>query len=233
MSAVNLSQVDDAEAAFDAHLASLSDQELREPSLLPGWTRQHVLVHVGFNANAIGRLADWAFTGEETRMYPSESSRDQEIAAGAAWEPARAREFYHHANAELEEKWSRLTDDNWRAQVQTRQGDWVEYRYFAWKRAVELWVHAVDLAAGAGFESVPPDVLTRVLETIAEGWESRGLALELPDEWNDSPAVVRSTADNRIVVTGELADVAGWATGRGIGNVTSPDGKVPPAPKWL
>ena len=49
-------------------------------SLLPGWSRSHVVSHVSANAQAIGRLLHWARTGEPLPMYPSMQERDREIA---------------------------------------------------------------------------------------------------------------------------------------------------------
>jgi DNA-binding CsgD family transcriptional regulator len=38
----------------------MTDAEAREPSLLPGWTRGHVLTHVARNADALTNLLSWA-----------------------------------------------------------------------------------------------------------------------------------------------------------------------------
>ena len=37
----------------------------------PGWSRRHVVAHVGYNARALTRLVEWAKTGIETPMYAS------------------------------------------------------------------------------------------------------------------------------------------------------------------
>ena len=41
----------------------LTDAGAREPSLLPGWTRGHVLTHLARNAEGGVRLLAWARTG--------------------------------------------------------------------------------------------------------------------------------------------------------------------------
>jgi maleylpyruvate isomerase len=71
----------------------LSDDDLAAPSALQGWTRTHLLAHVGFNAEALRRLLAWARTGVRTPMYPSRERRDAEIAGAGQWEAARARAF--------------------------------------------------------------------------------------------------------------------------------------------
>ena len=50
-------------AFFARQLGELPDDELDGPSLLPGWTRRHLVAHVGYNAQAIARLVQWASTG--------------------------------------------------------------------------------------------------------------------------------------------------------------------------
>ena len=48
--AANLLTVRRGTAYFSRKLAELSDDDFDAPSLLPGWTRRHVIAHVGFNA---------------------------------------------------------------------------------------------------------------------------------------------------------------------------------------
>ena len=45
------------------------------PSLLPGWTRGHVLTHVARNADGAVNLLTWARTGVETPQYASREQR--------------------------------------------------------------------------------------------------------------------------------------------------------------
>ena len=46
-------------AFFARKLNELTDADLDGVSLLPGWTRRHVVAHVGYNARAIARLVEW------------------------------------------------------------------------------------------------------------------------------------------------------------------------------
>ena len=50
---------------------TLTDAEVAEPSLLPGWTRGHVLTHLARNADGLANLLRWAGTGIETPVYAS------------------------------------------------------------------------------------------------------------------------------------------------------------------
>ena len=62
----------DGERAFGTALGRLVPEDFAGPSLLPGWTRAHVLAHVAGNADALVNLLTWARTGEETPMYASQ-----------------------------------------------------------------------------------------------------------------------------------------------------------------
>jgi maleylpyruvate isomerase len=46
-------------AFFARKLNELADAELDGDCLLPGWTRRHVVAHVGYNARAIAQLIEW------------------------------------------------------------------------------------------------------------------------------------------------------------------------------
>ncbi|MFI5426564.1 maleylpyruvate isomerase N-terminal domain-containing protein [Aeromicrobium sp. UC242_57] len=48
---------------FLKHAEPLSDEDLRAPSALPGWTLKHLLAHVASNADALSNLVEWARTG--------------------------------------------------------------------------------------------------------------------------------------------------------------------------
>src|SRR5690349_12024814 len=51
--------------------AALDDAAVRAPSLLPGWSRGHVLTHLARNADGGRRLLSWARTGIENVEYAS------------------------------------------------------------------------------------------------------------------------------------------------------------------
>src|ERR1017187_7981403 len=72
-----------ATARLLATSAGFTDAQVREPSLLPGWTRGHVLSHVARNADSLGNLLRGAATGAQIPMYASTQARDADIEAGA------------------------------------------------------------------------------------------------------------------------------------------------------
>src|ERR1700689_2077692 len=68
-------------------MAGLSDAAARQPSLLPGWSRGHVLTHLARNAEGSTRLLTWARTGVPGYEYESAEARAAEIEAGAGRPP--------------------------------------------------------------------------------------------------------------------------------------------------
>ncbi|NLE72900.1 MAG: maleylpyruvate isomerase family mycothiol-dependent enzyme [Actinomycetales bacterium] len=227
------------QAFFSRALAELRNHQLDVPSLVPGWTRRHVVAHVGLNARALTRLTEWAATGVETPMYASPEQRDEEIEFAATL-PARAlRHLSAHAAVHLDVEWRDLPEEAWDATVRTAQGRLVPARETVWMRTREVWVHAVDLDHGASFRQFPPELVDRLLADVVGAWRRRQDAEHLPALRLvpvDRPAdAARATAgDEPLVLVGRAADLAHWATGRGATGVRTADGDPPPAPpRWL
>ena len=84
-----------ATARYLEALTDLTDEDVRAPSLLPGWTRGHVITHLARNADALANLLHGAADGRGPgRCTPSQEQRDADIEAGAgrsAAELARGR----------------------------------------------------------------------------------------------------------------------------------------------
>jgi uncharacterized protein (TIGR03083 family) len=70
-----LAEIGAASERLMATTAKLTDEDLGEPSRLPGWTRGHVLAHVVRNTDSCWNLLEWARTGAENPQYPSDASR--------------------------------------------------------------------------------------------------------------------------------------------------------------
>ncbi|MFD6673701.1 maleylpyruvate isomerase family mycothiol-dependent enzyme [Rhodococcus zopfii] len=211
-------------------LAELTDDELDGPTLLDGWSRRHLVAHIGYNAAALCRLMDWAATGVETPMYASTDQRAQEIAEGATLSPAALRNLFAHIVARLDEKWRNLPDSAWQAQVRTAQGRLVPAEESAWMRTREVWIHAVDLGNGGRFGDFPEVVLDSLLDDIVGMWRKKDLGAGLALEVEGRAPVIVKDAEVTHKVQGSLASVVRWAAGRGAVGVTG--GEVTP-PRWL
>lgn len=108
--------------------ADLAVGGLNQPSALPGWTRGHLLAHVAPNADALGNLVHWAATGEPTPMYSSPADRAAGIEAGRRLPPYELVRWVRRSAAELEEKMTRLTDEQWQALVVTARAGGPSHR---------------------------------------------------------------------------------------------------------
>lgn len=216
------------EQAFGTAAGRLGDVDLLGPSLLPGWTRAHVLAHVAGNADALVNLLTWARTGVETPMYTSVKVRDTEITRRAALPPQGLRAEVRTTTERLAEGVRTLPAAAWTAEVRTAQGRTVPAQEVLWIRSREVWVHAVDLAAGLTFHDIPDEVLAALLDELFRSWERKGV---LPD--------VTVTAGDRgwgrgaLVVAGSLPAVTGWLTGRAAGEELSCAAPLPSPPTWL
>jgi maleylpyruvate isomerase len=146
-----------------------------------------------------------------------------------------------HLNVE----WRDLPAEAWHHKVKTIQGRLVPAEETVWMRTREVWVHAVDLDNGATFNDIPAPVLARLLKDITGAWHTRGTDTGLVVRVTDQPEAMTfgdTDAENPTVITGPLAAITQWATGRGTHGVTSTGAPsasdtdhagMPAAPKWI
>jgi maleylpyruvate isomerase len=215
-------------AFFARKLNELRDADLDAPSLLPGWTRRHVIAHVSYNARAIARLIEWANTGIENPMYASPEERNKEIDFGATLSPTALRNLFEHSAIHLNVEWRDTPPEAWSREVRTAQGRTVPASETVWMRTREVWVHAVDLDNGASFDQIPSEVLERLLQDIKGSWQKRGEGKNLRLSVAGTP-----DAGDPDVVTGSLPELAAWASGRGARGVSSRRQPEQTAPRWM
>jgi maleylpyruvate isomerase len=212
----------------------IADADLCAPSLLPGWSRAHVVGHLARNAEALGRLAAWAHTGVETPMYRDRDQRAAEIEAASALPAEVLRRDLDRTAEDLERALDALNDQSWHAEVRSALGRTVPAAEIPWMRVREVWLHAVDLDAGACLADLPTEVIDALLDDVTASLSARdgcpAVLLEPTDRdrcWRLGPGegkVARSTA----------TELLGWLTGRDRDvQVTTPHGGLPAVPRWL
>ncbi|MEV8436848.1 maleylpyruvate isomerase family mycothiol-dependent enzyme [Actinosynnema sp. NPDC051121] len=231
-----LAEVERATEALYEVVAGLDLPALRGPSLLPGWSRAHVVTHLARNADALVNLLTWAKTGVEHPMYPSAADRDADIAEGAGRLPQLLRADLDAACQRFAAFARDLPPTAWEAEVaHPRSGPFLAHRV-PWLRLREVWFHLVDLDGGVGFEDLPAELLEDFLEDAVGQYADRpdvpSVQVEavFPDGRQRSWALTADSATSP-EVSGAAADVLAWLTGRHSG--ARLNGTAPTLPRWL
>lgn len=215
-------------AQFRSTLATLDDRAVREPSLLPGWSRAHVLTHIARSADSRRGLLIAARQGRVGHQYVSEEQRASGIDEGAARSPDAIRGDVAAALDRLLVAVSAHPADRWDA-----PGEWLGVGPRPVRRVVpsmrrELEYHHVDLAARYGPRDWPEDFVSAQLESVTGSFGERAPAftLRLPDR------ELAVGDGGRVTVTGDPALVLAWLTGRGEGAPlrADPPGPLPDLP---
>src|SRR5260370_5494576 len=76
-------QIDQATQRLLDAARVIPEPDLRAPSLLPGWTRAHVLAHLARGADAMRNLLIGARSGQARPAYASAEAREAAIESGA------------------------------------------------------------------------------------------------------------------------------------------------------
>ena len=215
-----------------AEVAALPDEALGAPTALPGWTRAYLLSHIAANADALRNLVHWARTGEERRMYSSTEAREADIAAGAILPAAELRAWAASSAADLAADLAALdgVGDAWDAKIITAQGLTRTASEIPWMRSREIYIHAIDLAAGTTFADLPPDFLAALLDDVTARRSAVG----------GGPALIIAATDtggrwdvagtgSPVPVSGPLPDLTAYLTGRPAPSLPA----APVLPPWL
>ncbi|WP_405530535.1 maleylpyruvate isomerase family mycothiol-dependent enzyme [Streptomyces canus] len=225
-------------AAFEAAVHRLTDQGFTRPSYLPGWSRAHVVAHVARNADALVNLLTWARTGVETPMYASGDQRAREIEEGARRPAEKLRADLLEADSRLAAELAALSDESWSATVRTARGREVPASEVPWMRAREVWIHAVDLDIDTGFDDVPHDMCAALVDDVAASFRGRPdcPSVRLRSEDGAHTWLLGDSAGvEPVVVSGDLASLAAYTTGRPVPGPLYPIGgaSLPTLPAWL
>jgi maleylpyruvate isomerase len=216
-------------------VGALPDDAFREPCALPGWTRAHLVAHVARNAEALTRLATWARTGVETPMYPDPDARAADIESTAKAPVDTLRAELLSTARDLDAALAALDEQTWQATVRSAQGRAMPAADVPWMRIREVWLHAVDLDAGASLEDVPAEVVDTLLDDatgMLSGREGCPSAVLAPTDRDRTWQLGEPGGD--VEVRGPAAGVMGWLIGRADGpEVTATGGPLPTPPRWL
>ena len=157
-------------------LEGLTDEQCRQPSLLPGWSRGHVLSHLANNAYSHLRMFEAASRGEETEQYEGgKPTRDAQI---EAWSSLSAHELVGHVRASiyaLEGAWATATPTTWTGfGIKSHAGGArVAITDLMLMRGCETEVHHADLNLDYSFENWDSTFVRFELDRQLMFWNSR------------------------------------------------------------
>ncbi|MET1007339.1 MAG: maleylpyruvate isomerase family mycothiol-dependent enzyme [Propionibacteriaceae bacterium] len=198
---------------------SVSDEDWRAPSRLPGWTRGHVATHLARQADALRRLIDGARTGQPAEMYPEPGQRDLEIDAGAPRSGLELQIDLDTAAGALSDAFEAVEqEESWDAVVELRGGDKAPVRLLPLARLAEVVLHHVDLDIGLDIEDVDEPTAAWLLEWLAFRLGSRADFPRVRVVSDSGMTLVIGADGDPVEVRGSSPALLGWLTGRGTGD---------------
>jgi maleylpyruvate isomerase len=232
----------DAHARLLSSVEGLADLDVRAPSLLPGWSRGHVLTHLARNADGQRRMLEGALRGEVVEQYAGgREGRAAEIDAGASRDAQSLREDLSGATEALFELWRRMTPEAWDRPTRPLAGERPAWRS-VWARWRETEIHHVDL----GLDYIPGDwptaFVSRMLQSVGRGLgrlvpPETVLRVQASDLVFSASTEAAKSEGGEITVEGPGRPLLAWLLGRPVvgdhGLLVLVDGAPAPLPSLL
>lgn len=224
------SLLDDASHRVVRSVDSMGDDAWHQPSLLPGWSRSHLVAHLTLNAEGLAAALTGILTDRQVPMYASQDARDGDIEQLAAADPSRLRNRFLGSVTDLSDAVEAVPDDQWSTTIERDPGGRTFHAdAIPGMRLREIEIHHADLALGYTQASWTADFAVRLLDAMtkrdagAAGF--RVNATDLDRAW--------LVGEGGPTVSGTAADLGWWLTGRGDGaGLTSDDGELPGIGAW-
>ncbi len=135
-------------------LRGLDEQQLRQPSCLPGWDRLTIVCHLRYGAATSRRMTDDAIAGRPTAFYPRgrEGQRASSLAPMPDESPLDVVAALDDEARRLDERWSRVDQRHWQRSIEEPEGNRdlgpITLETLALLRLTEVEVHGTDLDLG-------------------------------------------------------------------------------------
>jgi maleylpyruvate isomerase len=214
---------------------AMPDDQWSQPSLLPGWTRAHVVAHLTLNAEGLSAALEGVHEGRPVPMYASAEARDRDIAA-LSTAPAAALRDRFLASTTVIGEWVEELADNLAATVieRTPGGRRFPAGDVGTMRTREVEIHHADLGLDYTAADWPAAFVELLMDSRANaayaGPPFRAHATDLDRTWQ--------YGEGGPTVSGTGSALAWWTTGRALDQVpggdglTSDDGRVPRMEPW-
>jgi maleylpyruvate isomerase len=141
-------QIDQATQRLLGTARVITEPDLRVPSLLPGWTRAHVLAHLARSADAMRNLLIGARSGQDRPAYASAEARQADIEYGAGLRPDELVADLAAAAMAWRTVARQLPDEAWQVPVRVLGSAPFPAADLLTRRLVEVELHHCDLGAG-------------------------------------------------------------------------------------
>jgi maleylpyruvate isomerase len=205
----------------------IGDAGWRAPSLLPGWSRAHVVAHLALNAEGLEGAVRGLLERQPVAMYASQEDRDRDIDLLATASPTVLRDRLLGAAAELAEALSafatvlpdlpELAD----AVIERTPGSGRTFPavQVPLMRRREVEVHHADLGLDYNHDAWPEDFVRLLLDGSAarhDGAPFLAYAVDLDETWTfgHPGAGPEADPDGLVTVSGPSPTLAWWSTGR-------------------
>lgn len=210
---------------------AMADFQFREPSLLPGWTRGHVVAHLVLNAEGLAGALEGVREHRTVPMYASQEARDGDIEELAGADPAVLRDRLLASTTAIHDGVEELPEDLHATRIERTPGS--DRTFTAGRvgemRLREVEIHHADLDLAYGWADWPSDFTVLLLDNrgaVHDGPPFTANAVDLGRSW-------RYGEGDGPTVSGPGALLAWWATGRDPGDgLTSDDGELPRMEAW-
>ncbi|MFY9932898.1 MAG: maleylpyruvate isomerase family mycothiol-dependent enzyme [Streptosporangiaceae bacterium] len=133
----------------------ITEPDLREPSLLEGWTRAHVLAHLARGGDAMRRVLAGVRSGHDRPAYTSAQARQAEIEESAARPAKDLMDDVADSAMALRTVARQLPGDRWQVPVRILDSAPFPAAQLLTRRLVEVELHHCDLGIGYGPERWP------------------------------------------------------------------------------
>jgi maleylpyruvate isomerase len=189
--------------------AGLTDEEVKAPSELPGWSRGHVLAHIAGIANAMARQLEFAARGETIELYDGGfEGRTRAIGMAAGHTLAEHRADLDRALGRALGAFGGLDDAGWQRPISYRGGVVFDGGLALWR---ELVIHATDLGTGRGPETWSRPFCEQLVDFLAARVPEANRYVLQP--LGLTPVTIGSGRAST-VISGMLTDIAAWLAGR-------------------
>lgn len=204
-----LAELHKAADVVASQAGKLAEEDVPASSLLPGWTRGHVLAHLAGISNAMARQLEFAARGETVELYDGgQEGRTKAIEMAAGHTLTEHLADLDSALERAMRAFDSLDAGGWQVPISYRGGVVQDGGFALWR---ELVIHASDLKTGLGPEAWSRPFCEHLFDF---------LAARVPDGQRfvlqplGLPPVTVGTGNRSIVINGMLTDIAAWLAGR-------------------